>query len=175
MSGNTNKGILPITKKFPLSEEFVLFYSLFRCYTRNRMDLKFSRGFKIFITLFCFAVASVGFIMKLPSQFRQYDKELHAAFYFLAAAFLNLLFVGRKLGRHIIVFVFLFLFGAGMEWAQEFSKKKFNIAHGRFDPEDLQFNTYGLIAFSVVWILYVIAFFLFKTNQKEDASLNVKR
>ena len=139
------------------------------------MDRRLSFGVRIFITLFCFAVASVGFIMKLPSQFRQYDKVLHAAFYFGAAAFLNLLFVGRKLGRHIIVFVFLFLFGAGIEWAQEFSKKKFNIAHGRFDPEDVQFNTYGLIAFSAVWILCVILYYIFKSNQKEDPSLNVKR
>ena len=42
---------------------------------------------KIFITFACFTVAFIGFMVKLPSAFRHMDKELHATFYFLAAAF----------------------------------------------------------------------------------------
>ncbi|WP_336517051.1 hypothetical protein [Pollutibacter soli] len=120
------------------------------------MDLKLSRGFKISLTIICFGIAIVGFILKLPSQFRHYDKELHAAFYFLAAAFLNILFAGRKLWKHILVFGFLYLFGIAIEYGQEYSKKKFHIAHGRFDPEDVQSNLYGLIAFSAVWVVFAL-------------------
>ncbi len=137
------------------------------------MDKRFSTGYRIVITLLCFSVAIVGFIMKLPSQFRQYDKELHSAFYFLAAAFLNILFVGRKLWLHITVFVFLYLFGMGIEWAQEYSKKKFHIPHGRFDPEDVQSNLYGLIAFSAIWVLYVLLYYVFRWNQNKDRTLKV--
>lgn len=128
------------------------------------MDTRFSRGFRIMLALVCFTIAIVGFIMKLPSKFRHYDKELHAAFYFLAAAFLNVLFVGKRFGRHVVVFIFLFFFGMGIEWAQEYSKKKFRIPHGRFDPEDLQSNLYGLIAFSVLWLLVVGMAFVLKPS-----------
>lgn len=131
------------------------------------MDNKLSRGFKVSLTIICFAIAIIGFIMKLPSQFRQYDKELHSAFYFLAAAFLNILFVGRKLWKHVLVFAFLYLFGVAIEYGQEYSKKRFHIVHGRFDPEDVQFNLYGLIAFSAVWIVFaVIASFYYSVRKK---------
>lgn len=129
------------------------------------MGITFSRGFKIALTIFCFAIAIVGFILKLPSQFRHYDKELHSAFYFLAAAFLNILFVGRKLWKHILVFGFLYLFGIAIEYGQEYSKKKFHIAHGRYDPEDVQFNLYGLVAFSILWIFFAGIIWIFKLNK----------
>jgi hypothetical protein len=116
---------------------------------------------KLFIASFCFAIAVVGFMLKLPSAFRRYDKELHTAFYFLAAAFLNLLFARR----HIIIFIFLYLFGMLIELSQDYSNKIFKAKiHGRYDPADVQANLKGLIAFSIVWILYQVIRVVIKKN-----------
>jgi hypothetical protein len=41
---------------------------------------------KLILTFFCFSLAIVGFIIKLPHVFRHYDKELHSLFYFFSAA-----------------------------------------------------------------------------------------
>src|SRR6478672_10319614 len=95
---------------------------------------------KILLTLFCFGIAIYGFILKLPSAFRQYDKELHAAFYFLAAAFLNILFAKRNLIIHALIFGGLYIFGMLIEYGQVYSKKRWHIPHGRYDPEDVQSN-----------------------------------
>lgn len=108
---------------------------------------------KILLTLFCFGIAVVGFILKLPGAFRQYDKQLHTAFYFLAAAFLNILFAKRNLFIHALIFGALYLFGMAIEHGQVLSKKLWHIPHGRYDPEDVQSNLKGLIAFSVLWII----------------------
>jgi hypothetical protein len=44
-----------------------------------------------------------------------------------------------------------------IEFAQAYSNKFFRKRiHGRFDPEDVQWNLKGLIAFSMVWILCVV-------------------
>ncbi len=96
-------------------------------------------------------------MLKLPSAFRHIDKEMHAAFYFLAAAFLNILFAGTSFARHVAIFVALLLFGAGIEWAQSYSNRFFrNRIHGRFDPEDIQWNLTGLLAFSALWLLCTV-------------------
>ena len=71
------------------------------------MKVKLSTWHKLFIAVFCFGIAIVGFMLKLPSVFRHMDKELHALFYFLAAAFLNILFAKRNLIVHLIIFGFL--------------------------------------------------------------------
>jgi hypothetical protein len=116
---------------------------------------------KLFIAAFCFSFAVIGFMIKLPSAFRQYDKELHTAFYFLAAAFLNLLFARR----HVVIFIFLYLFGMCIEFSQEYSNKLFKTRiHGRYDPEDIQSNLKGLIAFSIVWCVYHLIRFVIKRN-----------
>lgn len=118
------------------------------------------------LALACFAVAIVGFMIKLPSAFRQIDKELHATFYFLAAAFLNILFAKRKLVRHVIIFVSLYLFGLAIEFSQAYSNKFFRKRiHGRFDPEDVQWNLKGLVAFSVLWLLYTGIMLAFKKSK----------
>lgn len=109
---------------------------------------------KVVLTLFCFGIAVVAFIIKLPSAFRGYDKELHTAFYFCAAAFLNILFARRNLVIHAIIFGFLYVFGMAIEHGQVLSKKLWHIPHGRYDPEDVQGNLKGLIAFSVLWLIY---------------------
>jgi hypothetical protein len=118
---------------------------------------------KVLIVLICFAVTIVGFMIKLPSGFRHIDKQLHAAFYFGAAAFLNILFAGTKLLRHVVIFVVLYLFGMAIEYSQEYSNRFFRRRiHGRFDPEDIQSNLNGLVAFSLLWIVCTIIILVYK-------------
>ena len=125
---------------------------------------------KVTLAIAFFGIATIGFMMKLPSVFQNYDKMLHALFYFLAAAFLNILFVKRNLIKHIAVFIFLALFGVAIEFAQEYSNKFFlNRIHGRHDIEDIKYNFYGLILFSIVWIGYTVIVLVFKNiNEKEE-------
>jgi len=106
--------------------------------------------------VFLWLIASVvGFLVKLPSHFRHYDKELHATFYFLAAGFLNVLFTNGKLTRHLIIFLALYFFSISIEYAQEYSNKLLHVRiHGRYDPEDVKYNLRGLIAYSVLWVIY---------------------
>lgn len=134
------------------------------------MRVSLTNGQKILVVIAFFAVAVVGFMVKLPPGFRHIDKELHAAFYFLAAALLSLLFAGTNPIKHIAVFAFLYLFGTAIEYAQEYSNKFFHSKiHGRFDPVDVQWNLKGLIAFSALWCLCTIAVLLYKrTSLTED-------
>jgi hypothetical protein len=118
---------------------------------------------KVLIVLICFAVTIVGFMIKLPPGFRHIDKQLHAAFYFGAAAFLNILFAGTKLLRHVVIFVVLYLFGMAIEYSQEYSNRFFRRRiHGRFDPEDIQSNLNGLVAFSLLWVVCTIIILVYK-------------
>ncbi|MFN2439876.1 MAG: hypothetical protein ABR503_11805 [Chitinophagaceae bacterium] len=118
---------------------------------------------RVHVVFACFAVAIVGFMIKLPSGFRQIDKELHATFYFLAAALLNGLFANTKLVRHVIIFVALYLFGMAIEYAQSYSNWFFRTRiHGRFDPEDVQWNLKGLLAFSMLWLLCTVVILVYK-------------
>lgn len=119
-------------------------------------------------------VASIiGFMIKLPSSFRHIDKELHALFYFVAAAFLNILFAKKNLVRHVIIFGFLYVFGMCIEFAQAYSNKFFQKRiHGRYDPEDIAANLNGLIAFSALWLLYVTFSFMFKKSTVKEAADN---
>ena len=127
------------------------------------MKLGLTAWQKVLIVLACFAVAIVGFMIKLPSGFRHIDKQLHAAFYFGAAAFLNVLFAGTKLLKHAAVFIVLYLFGMAIEYSQEYSNRFFRRRiHGRFDPEDIQSNLNGLLAFSMLWIAYTILILVYK-------------
>lgn len=113
----------------------------------------------------------IGFMVKLPSAFRHFDKELHSLFYFLAAAFLNVLFAKKSFARHIAIFAFLYLLGMSIEYAQEYSNQFFRKRiHGRYDKEDVLSNLRGLIAFSVLWIIYVgLASFIKKTTTHSEA------
>jgi uncharacterized membrane protein len=132
------------------------------------MKLKLSKWAKIGLAVVCFGIAIIGFMAKLPSGFRHIDKELHSLFYFIAAAFLNILFTNRKFYRHVLIFIVLYLFGVVIERAQAYSNKFFHSRiHGRYDPEDVQSNLNGLIAFSVLWIIYIAVSFLYsKVNSK---------
>jgi len=126
------------------------------------MKLQLTNWTKIFLICTCFALSTLGFMVKLPSSFRQFDKELHAIFYFIAAAFLNILFTNKKIVGHILIFGGLYFFGVAIEYAQDYSNKIFHKKiHGRFDPEDVQYNLKGLIAFSILWIIIVAFLFVF--------------
>lgn len=130
---------------------------------------------KILIAVVCFAFAIIGFMIKLPSGFRHIDKELHATFYFLAAALLNVLFAGTNLVRHAIIFIGLYLFGMAIEYVQAYSNKFFRSRiHGRFDPEDMQWNLRGLIFFSVLWLLCVVVSKVYKSTKSRTGDYNSK-
>ena len=135
------------------------------------MKFKLSPGQRILIAIVCFAVAIIGFMIKLPSGFRHIDKELHAAFYFLAAAFLNILFAKTTLVRHAVIFAFLYFFGMAIEYAQSYSNRFFRKRiHGRFDPEDVAANLNGLIAFSVLWLVITLAIMVFRKSSDTERS-----
>jgi hypothetical protein len=131
---------------------------------------------KILLTMAAFVIAIVVFMVRLPSVFSHSDKIMHSIFYFLAAAFLNILFAKRNLIVHAFIFGFLYVFGIGIEYAQQYSNtflhKKI---HGNADPEDVHANLQGLIAFSVLWLCYAVAMFLWKTIIKKDAAGNVPK
>lgn len=132
------------------------------------MQLKFRH--KILLSFFCFGIAIAGFILKLPSAFRHVDKELHTAFYFFAAAFLNILFAKRNILIHLFLFGLLYVFGMAIEHGQVLSKKLWHIPHGRYDPEDVQSNLKGLILFSVVWLVFTGISFLTRSTRREKTS-----
>lgn len=112
---------------------------------------------KAVVVLFCFCVSVFGFMIKLPKPFRGMDQELHALFFFVAAAFLNILFLNKKLQTHLLIFGMLFLFSALIEFAQEYSNVFLGKRlHGMFDPEDLKYNLMGLVGFSSIWILFYL-------------------
>jgi len=111
--------------------------------------------------------------MKLPSAFRHIDKQLHFLFYFLAAAFLNILFQIRNPLKHIMASVFLYLFGLGIEFAQENYNKVFHVRiHGRFDPEDVKANLHGLIAFSILWAVVMLVRYMLLAGKKAPQKIN---
>ena len=119
------------------------------------MQLKLSRNTKILLAVFCIVVSIIGFMLKLPRAFRGHDRAMHAGFYFLAAGFFNLLFAGRSLWRHAMIFALLFAFSVAIEHAQEYSNTLLGrTIHGRYDPEDVKYNLKGLIYFSGLWLLW---------------------
>ena len=124
---------------------------------------------RVLLAFAAFVLALIGFMVKLPSGFRGMDKDLHAAFYFCAAAFFNLLFARKSLVRHALIFGALYAFGVLIEHAQAYSNQFYRKRiHGRFDPEDVQANLKGLIVFSVIWLLYLLATRIFLTSSKQE-------
>jgi hypothetical protein len=134
------------------------------------MKLFQNKNSNLFLTFLFLILSIIGFMVKLPSVFRHYDKELHSLFYFLAAAFLNVLFAKKRFTKHILIFAFLYLLGMSIEYAQEYSNQFFRKRiHGRYDKEDVLSNLKGLIAFSVVWVIYVgVVFFIKKSGMQQE-------
>jgi VanZ family protein len=111
---------------------------------------------KLLVLLFIL-VSIVGFMMKLPSVFRDYDKELHLLFYLATAVSLSILFAYRNYFYHVMTLIGLFCFGVFIEYCQEVSNsfvgKKI---HGNFDIEDVIFNTLGLFIAFFIWTSFVV-------------------
>jgi hypothetical protein len=131
------------------------------------MKLKITTAQKVIITILVLACSVAGFMIRLPGVFRNYDRQLHAAYYFLAAAFFTLLYAGRNFRIHLLILAALAAFGLGIEYAQEYSNHLLHRRiHGRFDPEDVRYNIMGLAAFSAIWMLYLLGAWLFRAQQK---------
>lgn len=129
---------------------------------------------KIVLVLMAFGVAIVGFMVRLPSMFSGVDTEMHSLFYFLAAAFLNILFAKRNILIHVVIFGLLYAFGVVIEYAQEYSNTFFHRRiHGNADPEDMYANLKGIMAFSALWLCYIVIAFTWNTikgNKVEKTS-----
>ena len=91
-------------------------------------------------------------MIKLPHSFHNYDKELHALFYFYASFGCNL-FWAKNRGTYYILGVFgLIVFGVGIEMAQEASNHFFRKKiHGNFDLQDIQYNLLGIGLYSTLF------------------------
>ena len=98
-----------------------------------------------------------GFMVKLPSVFRNHDRELHFLFYLLTTIFLYLNFGKNKMINHVIIFILLLIFGIGIEIMQELSNHILNEKiHGNFDPKDVFYNLLGLIVATLFWAVSLI-------------------
>lgn len=136
------------------------------------MKLKISTAQKIFITILVLACSVIGFMIKLPSMFRHHDREMHAAFYFIAAAFFTLLFGGKNFWIHLFIIAVLAALGIGIEYAQEYSNRLVRRPfHGRFDPEDVKYNIRGLLAFTAVWVTYLLGTWLLKAPKPDKETV----
>ena len=112
---------------------------------------------KLIVLLLFILVSIVGFMMKLPNVFRDYDKELHLLFYLAACVFLSILFASRNYFYHIAILGALFCFGVFIECCQEASNSFVSKRiHGNFDIEDVIFNTVGLFLAFFIWTSFVI-------------------
>jgi VanZ family protein len=97
---------------------------------------------KTTFTIFFFVFSMIGFMVRLPSIFHNYDKLLHALFYFAAAITLNLIYPKKW----FLIVVILFLFGISIEGFQAVSNKIIvKKIHGNFDIQDVIYNTIGLV------------------------------
>lgn len=113
---------------------------------------------KIGLVVFLATVSMIGFMIKLPRVLGHYDKLLHLSFYVAAAVVLNYLFVKRNVLYHFIAGWVLFCAGVFIECTQELSnhfvEKRI---HGNFDPEDIIFNTMGLMLYTFFWLVWRIS------------------
>lgn len=95
----------------------------------------------------------------------------HAAFYFLAAAFLHILF--RK--GLILILLILALFGVLIEYLQQVANKvMYSHIHGRFDVEDIQANLKGLAVYAGLALLIFAFRYLGKSGDKKEDQ-NIKQ
>lgn len=140
------------------------------------MKIHLSLWQKMALAAAAFAVAIPGFMIKLPSVFSHYDKQLHSLFYFLAAGFLNILFAKRSLLIHAFIFAGLYAFGMAIEYAQQYSNTYFQQRiHGNADPEDIHANLTGLIAFSSLWMVYLVIAYIARPGNDNTASGDIQK
>ena len=128
---------------------------------------------KTTLAILLILISTFGFMLKLPSVFRDFDTELHFLFYFCASLVLNLLWKKEKFIFHILISVVLFAFGVAIEIAQDLSNLFFTKKiHGNFDPIDIIFNTLGLIFAFVFWVAYIILKKILGDSTKVNQSKN---
>jgi hypothetical protein len=128
-----------------------------------------STSIKLFILFICFVLSLIGFLIKIPVPLRGNDKLLHAAFYFLAAAFLNFLFKKKQ----VLIFILLALFGVLIEYLQPLLNKLTHTKiHGRFDIEDIYANMKGLLLYSALALVFFAGKAIYKYFQpaEDDSS-----
>lgn len=107
---------------------------------------------KMILVVICFAVATAGFLIKIPVPLRGHDKLLHGAAYFLAAAGLHFLF--RK--ALLVILLVLALFGVLIEYLQQVANKVMHThIHGRFDIEDIYANGKGLLLYAGLALIFM--------------------
>jgi VanZ family protein len=120
----------------------------------------------IILIILIFIAVTLGFMIKLPSIFRKYDKEMHFIFYFYASFFINLLYAKNRLNNYLMVIIFLTAFGFFIEHFQEYSNHFFNKKiHGRFDIQDIKYNLLGIFLFSTIWVFNYIFKMLFRIRK----------
>jgi len=135
------------------------------------MNIKLTTAQKIVITILVMAISIAGFMIRLPGVFRNHDREMHEAYYFIAAAFFTLLFAGKNFWIHLLIIAILAAFGMAIEYAQEYSNQLVHRRiHGSFDPEDVKYNVMGLLAFSSIWVLYLLGALVFRTGDRLKTS-----
>ena len=118
---------------------------------------------KLLFTGILFLLSVVGLMMQLPAPFRQIDREMHFAFYFVAAGYMNIVFAQGRWTLHVFIFAVLYAFGVAIEYAQAYSNRFFSSRiHGNYDPVDIAYNLQGLFAFSAVWVVGRIFYALYK-------------
>jgi ABC-type multidrug transport system permease subunit len=111
-------------------------------------------------------ISICGFMIKLPLQLRGIDLELHALFYFVASACLNLLFKVKDFKTHMLIFGLLVTAGVVIEFAQEYSNQLFNQRiHGNFDKVDVLYNLIGLFGFTCFWLSFKLIVTLKKRHK----------
>ncbi len=119
---------------------------------------------KIIIVIVCFTCAIIGFLIKIPVPLRGNDKLLHSAFYFMAAAFLHLLF--RK--GFFVIMIALALFGVLIEYLQQVANQvTHSHIHGRFDKEDIYANLKGLLLYSAIALVFFVCRKIFTTSRSD--------
>lgn len=95
----------------------------------------------------------VGFMIKLPYSLRNYDKELHALFYFYASFGCNLFWAKNRGVQYLLGVLALVAFGVGIEIAQEVSNHLFRYKiHGNFDIKDIQYNLLGIGLYTTIFV-----------------------
>lgn len=109
--------------------------------------------YKIAIIAFLFILIVIGFMIKLPKNLHNYDKELHGLFYFYASFGYNLFWAKNRWLQYLLGVLALVSFGVGIEIAQEASNHIFRKKiHGNFDLEDIKYNLLGLGLYSTLFI-----------------------
>ncbi len=105
------------------------------------------------LTAFFVIITIVGFMVKLPKVFGNYDKQLHFLFYFYASFIGCCFYANNKKINFLVIISCLLFFGFFIEYLQEYSNRFFKKRiHGSFDIQDIKYNFLGISLYSSIWI-----------------------